>query len=44
MRRSDLSDEITDHKFVIFDSLSSYALVVLSEMFPGEEIAFPALR
>ncbi len=33
----DLSDEITDHKFVIFDSLSSYALVVLSEMFPGEE-------
>ncbi len=35
-KKNDLSGEITDHKFVIFDSLSSYASVVLNEMCPGE--------
>ena len=34
----DLAGEITDHKFVIFDSISSYASVVMDKMCPGEEI------
>lgn len=42
--RVDLAGEVTDHKFVIFDSISSYALVVMNEMFPGEEAPDDAMK
>ncbi len=42
--RIDLENEVTDHKFVIFDSISSYAQVVLNEMCPGDEAPDEALK
>lgn len=40
----DLYDQVTDHKFVIFDSISSYAHVVLNDMCPGEEAPEDSLK
>lgn len=38
------AEKITDHKFVIFDSLQSYTQIVMGEMCPDPENATPQLR
>ena len=38
------ADKITDHKFVIFDSLQSYTQLIMEEMCPDPAAASPQLK